>query len=274
LKDRDRKVTDVAFEEARRQANQIVAAIASLQGVDAISLGGSFGSGLADSASDIDLHVYWSGELAASSEREALIRSIADADSIRMDVTYWGLEDHFRVAGQEVELVYVNSDELLADVERAYSTGLYGEGYVTATFFYVTQSAILHDPQGMLERTRSRLEQSYPEATRRNTLGSNPNILRAYLGHLRKAQTRGDLLFVQQRLYSIQMVFFNLLFALNRRYHPGEKRLLIHGESCPIRPSELAQRWQHSAELLVADPALVDLLEGLIDEICVLAANN
>lgn len=264
----------MVFEEARRQANQIAAAIAPMQGVVAISLGGSFGTGLADSASDLDLHVYWSGQLAASAERQALIRNIADVDSIRMDVTFWGLEDHFRVAGQEVELVYVNSDELVGEIERAYSTGLFGEGYVTATFFYISQSVILHDPKRILGQSRSRLEHGYPEATRQHILGSNPSILRAYLGQLRKAQTRGDLLFVQQRLYSIQMVFFNLLFALNRRYHPGEKRLLIHGDGCLIRPAELVQRWQHSAELSVADPALADLLEGLIDEICVLAATN
>jgi hypothetical protein len=66
-------------------------------------------------------------------------------------------------------------------------------------------------------------------------------------------------------------VFFNLLFALNRRYHPGEKRLLLHGEQCALRPRELARRWAQAALLPADDAALADQMEELVEELCELA---
>ena len=51
-------------------------------------------------------------------------------------------------------------------------------------------------------------------------------LLRYYMELLRISRQRDDLLFVQQLRYNIQTIFFNLLFALNRQYHPGGKRLL------------------------------------------------
>jgi predicted nucleotidyltransferase len=112
---------------------------------------------------------------------------------------------------------------------------------------------------------------TYPEPTRRRVLASNPQLLRAYLGQLRKAQERSDLLFAQHRRYTIQMVFFNLLFALNRRYHPGEKRLLAHAEHIPQRPGRLRERWEQIALLPIDDPAVADLLEELVEEVSRLA---
>jgi hypothetical protein len=66
------------------------------------------------------------------------------------------------------------------------------------------------------------------------------------------------------------MVFFNLLFALNRRYHPGEKRLLIHGERCPLRPDDMLARWSHAARLPADNPQLARTLEGLMDDLSTL----
>lgn len=67
-----------------------------------------------------------------------------------------------------------------------------------------------------------RLNDEFPEPTGDLILRHHTPLLGTYVRHLRLAQTRGDLLSVQHRRYTVQMVFFNLLFTLNRRYHPGE----------------------------------------------------
>ncbi len=247
-----------------------VAAIGDLPGVVGIALGGSVAAGFADESSDLDLHVYWRAPLADSHIRAERLRAITDPGNEVREERRWGLEDHFRLGGRLVELIYVDLDDLLRDVDHAYESGLDGEGFVTARLYYLAEGRLLHDPTGELAALRERLT-AYPEPTRQQVLRSNPALLRAYLQQVRTAHRRGDLLFVQHRRYSVQMVFFNLLFALNRRYHPGEKRLLRHAERCRLQPADTATRWNALARLPADDPALPDALESLAHDLIALA---
>ncbi len=99
-------------------ARRVAEAAARIPGVLAVSLGGSFSYGLADAASDLDLHTYARAPLADDAARAAQLAAVADPDSLRVGVTAWGLEDHLRVDGRPVELVYVDLDELLVLVEK------------------------------------------------------------------------------------------------------------------------------------------------------------
>ena len=254
--------------------HQIVAAVAEQPGFAAISLGGSVATGLADAVSDLDLHIYWRWPLAVPAARAEQLATCADAGSLEVEILTWGREDNFRVGGRHVELIYIPLDELLAEADQAYGAGLIDEGFATARLFYVASGQTLHDPSGDLGALQARLLAGYPEPTRRRLLEHHPELLRAYLGQLRKAHARGDLLFVQHRRYTVQMVFFNLLFALNRRYHPGEKRLLTHGDRCLLRPADMAARWSRAARLAADDPALPDLLGGLVDDLASLIEVN
>lgn len=255
---------------ALNQAQQVAEAAIGIPGVIAVSLGGSLANDLADEQSDIDLHVYWRAPLAATAERAVCLAAVADPGTIVREVGDWGLEDHLVVGGRLAELVYVELGDLWVEVERAYGEGLAGEGFTTAVLTFAAQGRPLLDPQGELAALRARLV-TYPEPTRARVLGSHPRLLHAYLGQFRKAQGRHDLLFAQHRRYTIQMVFFNLLFALNRRFHPGEKRLLVHSERCSLRPARLAERWSEIALRPVDDMVVADMLEELVDELCELA---
>lgn len=263
-------ITQPALQQAQRLAD----AIADLPGIFGVTLGGSVASGMADAASDLDLHVYWRAPLASSEEREDRLCHVADKGSMTIGVTYWGLEDHLNIGGRPVELVYVNLDELRSDIEQAYDEGLNGEGFVTAQFYYLNTGRVFYDPAGELSMLQERLRASYPEPTRQLLLRNNPFLLQTYMEHLNKAQQRGDLLYVQHRRYTVQMVFFNLLFSLNRLYHPGEKRMLIHGESCPIKPDRMAERWNQVARLAADDPSMADALQSLIDNLCTLSEEH
>lgn len=258
-----------SFEVAERQLAPLVQAAAALPGVLAISLGGSVAAGLADASSDFDLHVYWRAPLATDEQRAAGLAPAADPGSVVAGVQFWGLEDHLRVGGRPAELVYVNIDELRDELARAYGEGLAAEGFATALLYSAAQGRPLHDPQGQLAELRARLA-SYPEPTRQRLMASHPTLLRAYLKHLRTAQVRGDLLFVQHRRYTVQMVWFNALFALNRRYHPGEKRLLAHAAGCPLQPHDTAARWEQAARLPADDLLLAEALSGLVEDLCAL----
>lgn len=250
-----------------RLAQAVSAAVAELPGIVAVSLGGSAAAGLADERSDLDLHVYWREPLADLTKRADRLARIADAGSVAVEILTWGREDHLRVQGRLVELVYVPLDDLLGEAERAYGEGIGDEGFATARLYYVANGRLLHDPSGALGQLRARLA-SYPEATRHRLLASHPALLQTYLRQLRLAQSRGDLLFVQHRRYTVQMVFFNALFALNRRYHPGEKRLLAHAAHCALQPASCSARWEQAARLAADDPALAEVLGGLVSDLC------
>jgi hypothetical protein len=245
-------------------ASRIAEVVGQISGVIAVSLGGSVGSGLADADSDFDFHVFWTDPLASPTEREAHLATIADAGSIivRPGTASWELEDWFAVDGRLVELIYVAWRDVEADVASAYDRGLTDAEFTTARLHNYAHGHALHDPTGVLRATQERLNHAYPEATRDLLLRREPERLAMALKHLRTAQARRDVLFAQHRRYTVQAIFFNLLFALNRLYHPGEKRLLTHAERCPIRPADCAARWEYIALLPADDMALEYFFDG------------
>jgi hypothetical protein len=184
------------------------------------------------------------------------------------------LEDHLHVQQKLVELVYLDLGRLITEANQAYSEGLISEGYTTALLYILFRNQIFHDATGEVTALRARLQAAYPEPTRTRLMRAHPELLRYYLELLRISQRRDDLLFVQQLRYNIQMIFFNLLFALNRQYHPGGKRLLNHAQRCIIQPPDLAARWNYISRLPAVDSALADVLEALIDDLCQLIGAN
>jgi predicted nucleotidyltransferase len=247
---------------------RIVAAMADLPGIAAITLGGSTAAGLADAASDLDVYVFYHQPLAASADRAARLRALADAGSLEVGILTFGLEDHLHVQDQLIELVYLDLDRLSAEADRAYGQGLSSEGFTTALLYILFRSQVLHDGAGEATALQARLHAGYPEPTRTRLLREHPDLLRYYMELLRISQRRDDLLFAQHMRYSIQTIFFNLLFALNRQYHPGGKRLLIHAQRCAIQPPDLAERWNHVSRLPADDGTLADRMEDLIDDLC------
>src|SRR3954447_6007080 len=213
------QTSDIRHQDATIQ--QIVAAIADMSGVAAIALGGSTTAGLADEFSDLDVYVYYHEPLAAPADRATRLRRLADEGTLEVDIPTFGLEDHLHVQQKLVELVYLDLDRLIAEADRAYSQGLISEGYTTALLYILFRNQVFHDATGEVTALRARLHAAYPEPTRTRLLRAHPELLRYYLELLRVSQQRDDLSFVQHMRYSIQMIFFNLLFALNRQYHPG-----------------------------------------------------
>lgn len=263
-------------ETLRPLMRRIAEAVARIPNVVAISLGGSIGSGFADADSDLDFHVFWQEPLSPPTEREAHLATIADTGSlqVRPGTASWDLEDWFSVENHLVELIYVAWRDVEADVAAAYDHGLTDAEFTTARLHNYAHGQALYDPNGVLRAPHDRLRNAYPEPTRELLLRREPERLALFLKQLRVAQGRRDLLFAQHRRYSVQTVYFNLLFALNRRYHPGEKRLLMHAERCPILPANHTERWEYLALLPADDAALEFALTELVEELLALVRRH
>jgi hypothetical protein len=111
----------------------------------------------------------------------------------------------------------------------------------------VLHSEPLFDRSGWYAALRRRADVPYPEALRRAVVTRNHPLLRdtlsSYLAQIERAVARRDAPSVNHRVAALLASFFDVLFALNRVPHPGEKRLLARVEAlCGLRPPRLGEQ--------------------------------
>jgi hypothetical protein len=142
----------------------------------------------------------------------------------------------------------------------------------------VLHSQALFDRDGWFASLQARARQPYPDGLRRAIIAKNHPILRrtlsSYMQQLELAIQRDDHHSVNHRVAALLASYFDILFALNRQPHPGEKRLVSYAEAlCPLRPPALAQQVEAVAAavapaqqgtLLTQANALLDSLDALL----------
>ena len=257
-------------------ARAVTARYAALPDVVAIALGGSRAGPLPDHRSDIDLYVY-ADPPPALAAREA----IAAAFGTRREVgnAFWEPGDEWDddASGVHVDVLFRSPAWIADQVARVLDRHEASLGYSTALWHGVREAVPLFDREGWLARLQEAAARPYPEPLRRAVVAKNHPILRragsSYRHQIELALARGDPVSVNHRLAALLASFFDVLFALNRRTHPGEKRLLDHAEaSCPLRPPALRRR---VADLLGAPAAdLLPRLDILLDDLDALLAGE
>jgi hypothetical protein len=242
-------------------ARQLVDLFASLPQVKAIALGGSLVSGITDQSSDIDLYVYTQTDIPQEDRQEIVARS-GGASQVNMGMTYWGSGDEWFNAptGIEVDIVYFDAQWMESQIQRVIGKHEASLGYTTCLWHIVRNSQVMYDPQKWFQNLQKRASVEYPEPLRQNIITLNYPVLRdvipAYANQLAKAVKRHDLISVNHRLAALLASYFDIIFALNRELHPGEKKLLNLAQArCTKLPVDLT-----------ADIAAVIHLSGTADE--------
>jgi hypothetical protein len=176
-----------------------------------------------------------------------------------------------------VDIIYFDAqwmDDQITRVMREHQPSL---GYSTCFAFTARHSQVFFDPQGWFAGLQKICGQPYPEPLRENIIKHNHPVLRkiipSYFVQLEKAVKRGDLVSVNHRLAGLLASYFDIIFALNRQLHPGEKRLVQKTvASCEKLPDnmevEIAAVLKASAiaktEFLANMAALLDHLDVLL----------
>ena len=214
-------------------ASDLAARFAVFPQVTAVALAGSAGAGTADTASDIDLYVYLTADLPAA-ERAELARQRGTAGRVEIDNRFFEPGDEWQDAatGTAVDIMYRDpawiEDRLAAVLDR-HEAHL---GYTTCLWFNVLNSVPLFDRDGWYGRLQESARRPYPEPLAAAILARNLPMLAAnrasYLHQMDLAARRGDLVSLNHRAAAFLASWFDILFALNRRPHPGERRLLDH----------------------------------------------
>lgn len=144
---------------------------------------------------------------------------------ITIDLTYW-------------DPAWI--EEQIARVLERYEPSL---GYTTTFWNTILSARILYDKNGWLTVLKERCSRPYPEELREQIIRLNHAVLRgsfsSYQNQLVRALQRDDPVSVQHYITALLASYFDVLFAINRRPHPGERRLLEHAAQLPYQPAEM-----------------------------------
>ncbi len=280
---RDTELTDVGAHDvqvAGALAERVAARFAPLPQVAAITLSGSLRSGGGDSASDVDIYVYGDGD-ALLEARHAIARDLAAPEAhIAIDERFWGPGDAWvdAATGINVDLIYFSPQWMEDQVARVLDRHEASVGYSTCFWHNVLTSRLLHDRDGWYAGLKQHAEQPYPDALRRAVFAMNYPILRnspsSYRQQIDLAIRRRDRVSVSHRVAALLASYFDILFALNRAPHPGEKRLVQKASALSLLPARMAEQvetlivgvgapWEAQRTLEHVD-ALVDALDAVM----------
>lgn len=228
-------------DEPMMLAHRLAEAFAALPEVVAVALAGSHATGASDERSDIDLYVYVSASIDLAT-RAALAGKGAEIDN-----QVWEPGDEWRDAatGIGVDVMYRDPEWITAQLDRVLIEYQASVGYSTCFWYNVRTSQALFDRDGWYEALRQRAQQDYPEPLRHAIIAKNHPILRerrsSYLHQIDSALARADRVSLNHRLTALLASYFDILFAVNRLAHPGEKRLVATAQTqCTLIPVSMA----------------------------------
>lgn len=224
---------------------QTIEHLKNFEEVDAIALGGSRASDWFDDASDYDVYAFLNRDLPVEKRAPFLNETCKHAD---LGKTHWGVywDDCVLRCGTPLEITYMSLDVTRQNLENHLVKHIAHGGYTTCVCFIVFNAIILHDPRGLYEQMKKRFSQPYPEQLRKNIITQNRELLYgitpSYLNQLEKAVSRNDFISVNHRMAVFASAYFDIIFALNRQFHPGEKKLIkLCKKMCPQLPANFEE---------------------------------
>ncbi len=226
--------------------DKLVGLFAELPQVEAAALGGSRSGAHADAASDFDLY-FCTGDAILLETRRNIIQRFGEASAADLGLDFFGPGDEWKDAGTGIhfDAMYFGLEWLKEQVERPLKHHQPSLGYTTAFAYTVSRSRILYDPQGKFAALQKVASAPYPEALREAIVRYNYPLLRetisSYFAQLKKAVARHDLVSVNHRMAAFTASYFDIIFAVNRALHPGEKRLVQFARDLPSLPENFEQ---------------------------------
>lgn len=248
----------------------IVANFSELPQVVAIALGGSHCTGFADAESDYDIYVFVKSEIPLSIRRQ-LAERFDSAPEINNN--WWGPGDEWDVqaSGTAIDIIYWEAQPYIRQLREVIEGHRPSLGYSTSFWFTVAHATPLFDRDGWFTELQSLAASPYPGELQRAIVRFNHPILRStrssYRHQIEVASMRRDPVSVQHRVTGLLASVFDIVFALNRTLHFGEKLQLAHvaalGETVP-------SNFEHLVRNLIRSTAGADHTEVVenVDALC------
>jgi len=256
----------------KRLAQEIATLYGKLSEVEGVILGGSEASGRGDTYSDIDLYVYARDGHIERNSRAALIQDRAQV--YELDNRRWETGDEWieRDSGVHVDVMYRDVSWIIDQIHATLALHHVDLGYSTCIWYNVLHSEALYDRGNWYAGLQHNARRPYPDALVTAIVRKNHPVLRkslsSYLRQIESGVQRDDFVAVNHRISALVASYFDVLFAVNRMPHPGEKRMLEAAEAqCKKRPADLRElmiELIYGSDPVVAANELIDRLDDLL----------
>jgi len=254
---------------------RVVEKIAPVRGVRAIALGGSRARGWNHAKSDIDIGLYYSGDLdIAALNRAATLLDDAHREGLATERGGWGRwvdgGAWLQIDGIAVDLLYrdlARVDQVIAEVQHgkfeiAYHVG-HPHAFVSAA--YAGELAIsrpLHGPEDLIAGRKATLT-PYPTALQKELIARFLGEARFTLMLVEKGEAAQDAVYAQGAAFRVIACLNQTIFALNREWLINEKGAVKRAAMMALVPKDFAARVTERSELA----ALVDETEALASQL-------
>ena len=241
--------------EKRGLLTDLVAALADVDGVVAIVLGGSYASGDHHADSDLDVGLYYAE---AHPFAVDAIRAIADRVSAAEPATVtnfyaWGAWVNggawIRTAQGKVDFLYRNLDQVqrtLDDAQQGVVHHDYGQqptfGFYSVIYLAETNICVpLYDPTGVIAGLKAQVA-AYPPRLKEQVVVDSLWSAEFTLLFARDYAAKGDVYNTVGCLTRVATNLTQALFALNERYFIRDKQVMATIAGFALRPADYGAR--------------------------------
>jgi len=234
-----------------RICERVAARLRSIDGIEAVALGGSWSRGTARADSDIDLGVaYDSAHPFALADLAAAARELDDRhiDGLVTPIGAWGAGVNgggwLLIEGNHVDFLYRDLNRVRGVVERCvagepdavyqlgHPMGFQSQIYVGETHF----CRPIFDRDGKLARLKSMVAR-YPEKMRIALVRKHLFDSAFHFEIAAKPAARGDILYVSACAATAVGFMTLVLYAVNRQFYLNEKGAFQQSSGFAIRPA-------------------------------------
>lgn len=251
--------------------NKLFEELSLLPQIEAIALGGSRAGEDFDEKSDYDVYLYTTAPISEDVRRDLLSKYCS---YMEISNSFWELEDDCTLKnGIDIDILYRNLDDFRADVSSVVKDCNARTGYTTCMWHNLVTCKVIFDRNGRLTQTQQEFSVPYPEKLRHNIIEKNMRLLTgnlpSYDMQIKKAVERNDMVSINHRVSAFMESYFDIIFALNRVTHPGEKRLVdLCLKNCEILPADFEENINELFTQMFTNSGNVHIiLEKIVSEI-------
>ncbi len=245
----------------------IIDEFTKLDGVVAITLGGSKSTSNDDKLSDYDVYIYYDKKPIDVALRKKILTN--RCSYLELDNQYWENEDNgITIDDEYFDLLYRNINQIDNDLTNTLIKGKAHNGFTTAIVFNILNSQILYDKDHRYQTLKDKYSFPYPQKLKENIIRQNRQLLSgkivSYDQQIAKAFKRCDQVNVINRVNEFLNSYFDIIFAYNEIYHPGEKRLIKYLKA---KAKELPQDFEENITSLLDNlnqDKILDILKQIV----------